>query len=193
MSDVAQRKYVDFVIKVYPEGKMTQSLDALSIGDRVLFKGPRGRFQYGGAGAYKSIGMLAGGTGVAPMFQLVQAILKDPNDHTQASTRGQEGRRAEGQAHASQGLATWPPSRLSNCPATYCLQVSLVFGNLTEEDILLRQELQDLADKHDNFTVGTLPWEGHRHAAGQRAPVGARLGTRLAGQQPVSAAGAVVT
>ena len=93
---------------------MTQSLDALAIGDRVLFKGPRGRFQYGGAGAYKHIGMLAGGTGVAPMFQLVQAILKDPNDHTQASTRGQEGRR--GRRGRRMRRRVWQPGHPAASP-----------------------------------------------------------------------------
>ena len=30
--------------------------------------------------------MLAGGTGIAPMYQVLQAILKNPNDRTQVGT-----------------------------------------------------------------------------------------------------------
>ena len=33
-------------------------------------------------------------------------------------------------------------------------QVSLVFANVAEEDILLREELEDMAAKHKRFKVG---------------------------------------
>ena len=104
---------MDFVIKVYPGGAMSQAVDALKIGDSLLFKGPKGRFQYA-PNSHRAIGMLAGGTGITPMFQVAQAILKDPNDRT---------------------------------------QVSLVSANLTEDDILLRDELDAYAAKHPNFSV----------------------------------------
>ena len=84
MSRTDQRQFVDFLIRVYHDGKMTPALDALKIGDRVLCKGPRGRFSYQ-PGAWSKIGMLAGGTGIAPMFQLLQTILQDPCDLTEAS------------------------------------------------------------------------------------------------------------
>jgi ferredoxin-NADP reductase len=45
-------------------------------------------------------GMIAGGTGITPMYQVAAAILKDPRDRT---------------------------------------QLSLIFGNLTEDDILIKQ------------------------------------------------------
>ncbi len=40
--------------------------------------------------ALHGAGMLAGGTGIAPMYQVAQAILKNPNDKTQVCA----GRRA---------------------------------------------------------------------------------------------------
>lgn len=46
MTDDDQLGYVDFVIKVYPQGKMGQALDKMNIGDKLMLKGPRGRFQY---------------------------------------------------------------------------------------------------------------------------------------------------
>ncbi|XP_057625822.1 NADH-cytochrome b5 reductase 1 [Chionomys nivalis] len=99
--------YVDLVIKVYlkgvhpkfPEGgKMSQYLDSLKIGDVVEFRGPSGLLSYGGKGNFhiqpnkksppelrvaKKLGMIAGGTGITPMLQLIRAILKVPEDPTQ--------------------------------------------------------------------------------------------------------------
>ncbi|KFO24394.1 NADH-cytochrome b5 reductase 1 [Fukomys damarensis] len=101
------RGYVDLVIKVYlkgvhpkfPEGgKMSQYLDSLKIGDVVEFRGPSGLLTYTGKGRFdiqpnkkslpeprvaKKLGMIAGGTGITPMLQLIRAILKVPEDPTQ--------------------------------------------------------------------------------------------------------------
>lgn len=90
MSDIGQRGFVDFLVKVYPEGRMSKALDALKIGDTVLFKGPKGRFVYK-PDTWKSICMVAGGTGITPMYQLLQKILKDANDTTEASAAGMTG------------------------------------------------------------------------------------------------------
>lgn len=38
--------YVDFVIKVYAQGKMSKHVDSLSIHDTILMKGPKGKFKY---------------------------------------------------------------------------------------------------------------------------------------------------
>ncbi|XP_076249571.1 NADH-cytochrome b5 reductase 3 isoform X2 [Calliopsis andreniformis] len=125
--------YVDLVIKVYfknvhpkfPEGgKLSQYLENMKIGDTIDFKGPSGRLVYKGNGQFcikilrkdppveynvKKVVMLAGGTGITPMLQLIRAIIKDPTDETQAS---------------------------------------LLFANQTEKDILLRDELDDIAKNH---------------------------------------------
>lgn len=37
---------VEFVIKVYPQGKMSQVVAKLRVGDTMAMKGPRGRFAY---------------------------------------------------------------------------------------------------------------------------------------------------
>ncbi len=55
VTDTRQRGYVDFVIKVYPEGRMSQHLDKMEPGDELLFKGPRGSFEYK-ANSKKAIG-----------------------------------------------------------------------------------------------------------------------------------------
>lgn len=97
--------YFDLLIKVYfpnvhpkfPEGgKLTQHLEKMQIGDTIDAKGPIGRFEYLGNGNFrvkkgrdvyasytaKSFGMIAGGTGITPMRQIMQAILKNPEDKT---------------------------------------------------------------------------------------------------------------
>ncbi|GAB1859790.1 NADH-cytochrome b5 reductase 2 [Camponotus japonicus] len=127
--------YVDLVIKVYfknvhpkfPEGgKLSQYLENMEIGDTIDFRGPSGRLIYKGNGKVsikllrkeppveynvKKIVMIAGGTGITPMLQLIRAIIKDLTDET---------------------------------------QTSLLFANQTEKDILLRDELDDIAKKYPN-------------------------------------------
>lgn len=105
VTDDATRGHVDFVIKVYPTGKVTPALDALRIGDAVLAKGPKGRFTYR-ANMADEVGLVAGGTGITPMFAVAMAALRD---------RGSDKTR-----------------------------FSLVFGNVTEDDILIRDLLDDL-------------------------------------------------
>uniref|UniRef100_A0A671DXW0 NADH-cytochrome b5 reductase n=1 Tax=Rhinolophus ferrumequinum TaxID=59479 RepID=A0A671DXW0_RHIFE len=103
------RGFVDFIIKIYfknvhpsyPEGgKMTQYLENMKIGDTILFQGPCGHLFYHGQGkfstkAYKmsepeeklvhQLGMIAGGTGITPMLQLIRHIIKNPSDRTRMS------------------------------------------------------------------------------------------------------------
>uniref|UniRef100_A0A1A9UPL6 NADH-cytochrome b5 reductase n=1 Tax=Glossina austeni TaxID=7395 RepID=A0A1A9UPL6_GLOAU len=126
--------YVDFVIKIYfkqthPKfpagGKMSQHLEKMRIGDKISVCGPLGRLQYMGNGNFlikklrkgppktakaKRVNMIAGGTGITPMLQLIRDILK----------RGEQ-------------------------DAT---ELALLFANRSEEDILLRNQLDDLAQKH---------------------------------------------
>lgn len=46
VSDDDQLGSVDFVIKLYPEGKMSKVISAMKVGDTLPMKGPRGRFEY---------------------------------------------------------------------------------------------------------------------------------------------------
>lgn len=84
---------IEFVIKIYfpfnsiPGGKLTTSLDQVRLGESVDFKGPIGEIEYIGDGEFnihnklyhgvEQIGMIAGGTGITPMWQLIQASLCD--------------------------------------------------------------------------------------------------------------------
>jgi len=102
--------YVDLVVKVYrpgnfkmPDGKevnwadggkMGLYLDSKKVGDYVDLMGPLGVNEYQGQGKFKlpgrvvtvkEVGMLAGGTGLTPMLQVVAAALRDPDDATRFS------------------------------------------------------------------------------------------------------------
>ncbi|XP_022053039.1 NADH-cytochrome b5 reductase 2 [Acanthochromis polyacanthus] len=101
--------YVDLVVKVYhknshpsyPEGgKMSQYLDSLTLGDTIDFRGPNGLLVYRGKGQFsirpdkksepkkkkfKHLAMIAGGTGITPMLQLIRRITSDPSDSTKCS------------------------------------------------------------------------------------------------------------
>ena len=33
-------------VQLYPQGKMSQVMQKMTLGDRLAFKGPRGKFQY---------------------------------------------------------------------------------------------------------------------------------------------------
>jgi cytochrome-b5 reductase len=106
--------HFDLVIKVYPQGKMSQYIDNMKVGELIDVKGPKGLFTYT-PNMKRAFGMLAGGTGITPMLQVIQAILKNPADRT---------------------------------------QVSLIFANVAEDDILVRSTLEDLAAKNpDRFKL----------------------------------------
>ncbi|XP_055769668.1 NADH-cytochrome b5 reductase 1-like isoform X2 [Salvelinus fontinalis] len=101
--------YVDLVVKIYfrnvhlkfPDGgKMSQYLESLQLGDVVDFRGPGGLLEYKGHGQFavqtdkkspaeikvaSTVGLIAGGTGITPMLQLVRAIMKDPSESTTCS------------------------------------------------------------------------------------------------------------
>ena len=78
-------------IHIFP-GKMSQHLDSLAIGDTIDAKGPVGHMHYLGLGRYlldgsehtvKRINMIAGGTGITPMYQVIKSVLKNSDDKTE--------------------------------------------------------------------------------------------------------------
>jgi cytochrome-b5 reductase len=77
-----QLGYFDLVVKKYPDGKMGGVFWDLKKGDDMLMKGPFKKIEYT-RNMKKSIGMIAGGTGITPMLQVIIAILNDPRDKTE--------------------------------------------------------------------------------------------------------------
>ncbi|KAK6926460.1 Flavoprotein pyridine nucleotide cytochrome reductase-like, FAD-binding domain, partial [Dillenia turbinata] len=116
--------YFDLVIKMYPQGRMSHHFREMKVGDHLAVKGPKGRFKYQ-PGQVRAFGMLAGGTGITPMFQVARAILENPIDKT---------------------------------------SIHLIYGNVTYEDILLKEELDNFAANFPNrfhvYYVLNQPPEG---------------------------------
>ncbi|CAI7650747.1 unnamed protein product [Penicillium bialowiezense] len=100
--------YLELVVKAYPGGPMSEHIHSLNVDQRLSFKGPLVKYPWE-ANKHDHIALIAGGTGITPMYQLAREIFKNPEDKT---------------------------------------KVTLVFGNVTEEDILLKKELQDLENTY---------------------------------------------
>ncbi|KAJ4819878.1 NADH-cytochrome b5 reductase 1 [Rhynchospora pubera] len=106
--------YFELVIKMYPQGRMSHHFREMKVGDYMSVKGPKGRFSYK-PGQVRAFGMLAGGSGITPMFQVARAILENPTDKT---------------------------------------KVYLIYANVTYEDILLKDELDTMAQNYpDRFKI----------------------------------------
>jgi len=129
VSSDAERGHFDLVIKIYDQGKMSQHLLKLPEGKTIDVRGPLGQIEYLGNGRFdvkrkyaanpqtyvqkeqkiQNVGMIAGGTGLTPMLQIIRDILKNsPTDST---------------------------------------RISFIFANVTEADIILREELDGLAKR----------------------------------------------
>lgn len=97
ISDTAMQGKMELLVKIYfpsatvPGGKVTMALDKLPLGAEIDCKGPTGRFEYLGNGRVlvsgkerkvRSFKMICGGTGITPIFQVLRAVMQDPQDPT---------------------------------------------------------------------------------------------------------------
>ncbi|KAG4906794.1 hypothetical protein AAZX31_20G050000 [Glycine max] len=73
--------YFELVVKMYPQGRMSHHFREIREGDYMAVKGPKGRFKYQ-PNQVRALGMIAGGTGITPMFQVTRAILENQQDKT---------------------------------------------------------------------------------------------------------------
>ncbi|KAH9946681.1 NADH-cytochrome b5 reductase [Amylocystis lapponica] len=76
--------HFDLLIKAYEKGNISRYVSLLKIGDNIRVKGPKGQFKYHPS-LSTHIGMIAGGTGITPMLQIIRAALKNPLDRTKLS------------------------------------------------------------------------------------------------------------
>lgn len=100
--------YFDLLIKTYEQGNISRHVESKEVGETVNIRGPKGFFTYT-PNMVKKLGMIAGGTGIAPMYQILTSILNNPEDKT---------------------------------------TIHLLYANVTENDILLKAELELLSEKH---------------------------------------------
>ena len=113
-------EYMDLLIKMYPEGKVSRNLFDLKEGDTIFMKGPREKFKIENLNLFnhdhdheheqtkiKRIFMFAGGTGISPMFQVLKYLI-------------------------------------TNQTNIYCPKIILTYCNKSRRDVLLEDELEDL-------------------------------------------------
>lgn len=136
-----QTGFIDILIKVYfpsnqysasgpfAGGKMTMILEDASVQDSftVEIKGPVGHFTYLGNNLVqigqekirkvKHLAMIAGGSGITPIWGILKAIADEHKDAAKST------------------LITTEP-----------IQMRIIYGNRTEQDILVREELDQLVE-----------------------------------------------
>lgn len=112
ISDNHERGQITFMVKKYPGGKASTKMHALLPGESMKFK-PLHELDYK-PNEHKSVLLLAGGSGITPIYQLSRAILQNPDDKT---------------------------------------VLKLIYANNSEDDILLRKEIEDLERNYpDRFS-----------------------------------------
>lgn len=149
-STIDEVGYFELVVKIYFKGVvpkfpngglMSQYLDSLPLGSTLDIKGPLGHIEYTGKGNFmvhgkhkfaKKLAMIAGGTGITPIYQVMQAILKDQDDDT---------------------------------------EMFVVYANRTEDDILLKDELDAWAEMYPErvkvwYVVAETLREGWKYSIG---------------------------
>ncbi|CAK9437512.1 uncharacterized protein LODBEIA_P18900 [Lodderomyces beijingensis] len=105
--------FFDILVKHYERGKVTRRLAQVQVGQTVKFRGTVGTLNYS-PGMAKEIGLIAGGTGITPILQVITRVITDLEDDT---------------------------------------KLKLIYGNETERDILLKNEIDEIAAKYPNFDV----------------------------------------
>jgi len=109
-----EKGQLSLLVKSYPTGKMSKHFAELKPGDVLDIKGPCQKLKYEPNRNSDAV-MICGGTGITPMLQLAEGILRNPEDKT---------------------------------------KIKLIFANATQEDILLKPELDALAKTYpDRFQV----------------------------------------
>ncbi|KAJ5585572.1 NADH-cytochrome b5 reductase 1 [Penicillium hispanicum] len=68
--------YFDLLVKAYPTGNISKYLTELKIGQTMKVRGPKGAMVYT-PNMCRHIGMIAGGTGITPMLQVIEAIIRN--------------------------------------------------------------------------------------------------------------------
>jgi len=75
ISSDENRGYFDLLIKSYPTGNISKYVAGLKVGQTMKVKGPKGAMIYT-PNMVRRFGMIAGGTGITPMLQIIRAIVR---------------------------------------------------------------------------------------------------------------------
>ena len=74
-SDEEDHGYFDLMVKSYPKGNLSKHMASLQIGQSLPFLGPSGAMIYS-PNMVRRLGMIAGGTGITPMLQIIKAVAR---------------------------------------------------------------------------------------------------------------------
>jgi cytochrome-b5 reductase len=107
-----EKDHITLLVKRYQDGSVSRMLTSLKPGDLVWLRGLIPTFTYT-RNAIDHLIMVAGGTGITPMYQLASSILE-----TDKKTL-----------------------------------ITLLYANKSQQDILLKKELDEMHEKYENFTV----------------------------------------
>lgn len=110
-----QPGHFDLLIKSYPTGNISKLMASMTVGQTLKMKGPKGAMVYT-PNMVRHFGMIAGGTGITPMLQVIKAI-------------------ARGRAIGDK------------------TEVDLIFANVNPEDILLKEDLDEVAAEDSRIRV----------------------------------------
>ena len=99
---------MELLVKKYPDGPMSTHLHNMVPGQRLDIKGPISKYPWE-PNKHDHVVMIAGGTGITPMWQVANAIFRNPDDKT---------------------------------------KVTLVFGNISKDDTLLKQQWDRLENTY---------------------------------------------
>ncbi|KAA6411386.1 MAG: NADH-cytochrome b5 reductase 1 [Lasallia pustulata] len=67
--------YFELLIKSYPTGNISKHMAQMKIEQTLKVRGPKGAMVYA-PGLVRRFGMIAGGTGITPMLQIIKAIIR---------------------------------------------------------------------------------------------------------------------
>lgn len=76
--------FFDIMVKSYPNGKVSKRFAMLNVGQTVMFRGPVGRLEFQ-PNVAKHLGLVAGGSGITPILQVITKIITTPEDTTKIS------------------------------------------------------------------------------------------------------------
>lgn len=68
-------------MKKYPDGKASTYIHSLKVGDSLKVRGPVHPYSWK-TNETKNLNLIAGGSGITPLYQLIQGILLNPDERT---------------------------------------------------------------------------------------------------------------
>ncbi|KAI9491366.1 hypothetical protein BDB00DRAFT_767111 [Zychaea mexicana] len=83
INDPYKDGHVDLVVKRYAHGSISKMLARTQLHESVFVRGPMEEYPYQPNSLKSEIGMIAGGTGITPMYQLIKRVLNNPDDKTE--------------------------------------------------------------------------------------------------------------